>query len=472
MATFISTAADETITGGPGVDTVTYAGLGTGIRLNLGVTTAQDTLGGGVDTITGVENAIGTGQADRITGNNADNVLHGGAGNDALGGGARNDTLFGDAGDDTLTGGTGDDVLNGGDGFDVAGYLSATSGVTVFLTTSAAQDTGGAGIDQLFNIEGLIGSAFDDRLTGNRFDNLLSGEAGNDVLVGRDGNDTLAGGAGDDVLNGGAGIDTARYISATQGVRVDLSVFAFQDTGEGMDRLLGIENVIGSGFGDVLKGDLGANVLEGGAGDDVLDGGDALNPSFTDVLNGGTGNDTVTYANYSAGVRVFLDQTGVQDTLGGGLDQLVSIENVVGTDFDDVIVGDAFANVLTGGAGGDTLQGGQGADRIDGGTGQNYVQGNSGADSFYFTTELGTGNVTYIQDFLVEADTIYLDSRIFTGLSVGQLAAGELQVGRGAGEAAIAYEDGSLYFNQDGAWTWFANIPRTNALTEADFIVI
>src|SRR5258706_15697760 len=89
-------------------------------------------------------------------------------------------------------------------------------------------------------------------------------------LGGGAGNDTLDGGAGDDTLDGGAGTDTASYGSAGSGVTVSLAIAGAQNTvGAGSDTLIGLENLTGSSFNDVLTGDAGANVLDGGAGTDT-----------------------------------------------------------------------------------------------------------------------------------------------------------------------------------------------------------
>lgn len=89
-----------------------------------------------------------------------------------------------------LDGGAGNDTLIGTRGnYDRASYGSATAGVNVSLLLTAAQDTGGAGLDTLKNIEGLVGSQFNDTLTGSQYDNVLDGGVGADKMVGGDGND-------------------------------------------------------------------------------------------------------------------------------------------------------------------------------------------------------------------------------------------------------------------------------------------
>ncbi|HBR68800.1 MAG TPA: hypothetical protein DEA55_05425, partial [Rhodospirillaceae bacterium] len=84
-------------------------------------------------------------------------------------------------GNDTLDGGAGDDILDGGTGIDRALYNAASSAVTVSLAITAAQNTLGAGIDTLLDIENLTGSGFNDTLTGNSGDNSIDGGSGNDT---------------------------------------------------------------------------------------------------------------------------------------------------------------------------------------------------------------------------------------------------------------------------------------------------
>src|SRR5437016_5809360 len=90
----------------------------------------------------------------------------------------------------------------------------------------------------------------------------ISGTSGNDVIVGtphRDviaaygGDDLIDGAGGNDIICGGQGTDTATYASAPAGVTVDLA--AGTATGNGSDRLTGIENVVGSPYSDTLTGD-------------------------------------------------------------------------------------------------------------------------------------------------------------------------------------------------------------------------
>jgi Ca2+-binding RTX toxin-like protein len=72
-----------------------------------------------------------------------------------------------------------------------------------------------------------------------------------------------------------------------------------------------------------------------------------------DNINGLGGIDTVTYASATSAVNVSLYIAGPQNTGGSGIDTLISIENLTGSNFNDTLQGDAFNNVLDGGLGND-----------------------------------------------------------------------------------------------------------------------
>ena len=189
---------------------------------------------------------------DIIDGLAGDDTLFGGFGNDLIFGGDGADRLIGGDGGDVLEGGSGNDKLEGGLGRDTASYESATSGVTVSLTLTAAQNTIGAGSDELTEIKRLTGSAHNDTLTGDSGVNLIDGGAGNDNVTGGSGGDFLAGGPGTDLLSGGVGQDT-------------------------------------------IFGDDGDDIVYGDSGDDYLYGDDP-NPNPALTMGSGTANPTITIA--------------------------------------------------------------------------------------------------------------------------------------------------------------------------------
>ena len=347
-------AGADRLDGDSGNDTVSYAGSNSGVNIHLSNRTASggDATG---DELISIENIIGSSSRDYITGDSQDNRIEGGAGND------------------TIKGAAGADFINGGSGNDAASYTGSGSAVNIDLGADTASGGHATG-DVLDNIENLIGSDHGDDLRGNSGSNILDG------------------GKGGDDLDGGSGTDTVTYIRSNAAVNVNLG----NDTASGGDaagdELDNIENLIGSNYhdrltgkgnnnqleggrgNDILNGWGGNDVLLGGVGDDRLDGGDGR-----DRLDGGNGNDTASYAGSKGAVTVNL-QTG--ETSGGRAegDELISIENLIGSSHSDRLTGDEGANWLGGGDGNDILLGGDGADRLDGDSG-NDTASYAGSDA-------------------------------------------------------------------------------------------
>ena len=189
-------------------------------------------------------------------------VVFGGAGNDGITGSAGADILNGGSDNDWLDGGAGADLMDGGAGWDVVSYQSATSGITVDLTTNL--NGGAAAGDKILNVEVLQGSNANDMLTGIDRGNgngvQLYGEGGNDTLTGKGGGDYLFGGAGNDtldsgfgcdVLNGGSGADTFRFSTALGAGNVDTVQDFWVAQG---DRILLSRNVFAGAGYDALVG--------------------------------------------------------------------------------------------------------------------------------------------------------------------------------------------------------------------------
>ena len=166
-------------------DNVTWSGLEAGNGKEGYVLTAEAATGGHSGTITG------TGYNDTFIAENGSYTYNGS-------GGWNTHSDY--------------DTWSNTGGMDVVDYRNATSGVTVDLRLSTAQDTG-FGTSRLLNIEGINGSNFDDVITGNSGDNQFEGRGGNDTFnIGSGGHDTLlyklinasdaTGGNGHDVVNG------------------------------------------------------------------------------------------------------------------------------------------------------------------------------------------------------------------------------------------------------------------------------
>lgn len=223
-----------------------------------------------------------------------------------------------------------------------------------------------------------------DLFQGGLGNDSFTGASGNDSLYGTAGNDRLQGDAGDDLLDGGIGIDTAVFVG-TQSTTVSLATTGPQDTGHGMDQLVGIENLVSAGSGDdrltgnqlanTINAGIGNDTLLGGAGNDRLLGGNGNDllrgDAGNDTLDGGNGLDTATYATDTAGVQVSLLATGTGQFVSStqGFDTLIGIEHLTSGSGHDRLTGNDLDNLLSGGNGNDTLEGGAGNDTLLGGSG-------------------------------------------------------------------------------------------------------
>lgn len=202
---------------------------------------------------------------------------------------------------------------------------------------------GGGGKGKIKNLE-LIGTGDDDFLFAGAGNDLLQGLGGNDRLFGLEGDDTLKGGAGHDDLEGGLG-------------------------------------------DDLLEGGDGNDFLTGNLGADTLDGGESLHDiAAFDNLGGAGGNDL--------GIELTGGDTAgrydAQYAIAPGNEEsdiLLNIEEVWGSNFDDVMSGsqiDSFSDRFFGLQGFDTLDGGAGDDLLFGGLDNDVLTGGTGADTFVF----------------------------------------------------------------------------------------
>ncbi|RYG86611.1 MAG: hypothetical protein EON59_09570, partial [Alphaproteobacteria bacterium] len=187
---FIPGLGNDRFLGGAGIDTVTYAGFGMGVTVNLAnsrVTVGDQQIGLVVQT----ENVVGTDHDDMIIGSSAANLLIGGDGNDTLIGGPNADRLYGGAGNDTYH----VEIITDLVFEDVDGGTDTVNAFTSFYLY--------ANIENLTLGEGL-GDAFG---VGNELANVIQGNESSNLLIAGAGDDTVRGGAGVDSLFGESGND-------------------------------------------------------------------------------------------------------------------------------------------------------------------------------------------------------------------------------------------------------------------------
>ena len=216
--------------------------------------------------------------------------------------------------------------------------------------------TGGAGDDELFIIQAVMGSPAvlpkdvndtvsggdgNDQITGGLGNDSLSGDGGNDTIFGNAGGDTMAGGAGDDILYGG-----------------DNDNKNVNDGGDSITGGDGADQLYGHSGNDSMSGGSGADFLDGSVGNDELHGN-----ADNDTILGGAGTDAITG--------------------DGGDDQLK------GEDGNDSISAGSGNDYVEGGGNSDTVTGEGGNDKIIGGRadtssgasdGNDLIDGGSGTD--------------------------------------------------------------------------------------------
>lgn len=194
-------------------DAVSYLDTGaTSVRVDLSLGRAEDGLGG-IDTLIGIEDAIGTNGNDILIGDNGRNGFRGFGGNDFIDG-MDNDPLR----------------------HDFVSYFLDPAGVTVDLQAGTARD-GFGGTDTLRGIENVNGSVYSDTLRGDAGRNMLQGLGGNDVISGGDAIDTAIyqGARSNYVISNGSG---GRLIADTTLDRDG------SDTVSGIERLLFSDGVL------------------------------------------------------------------------------------------------------------------------------------------------------------------------------------------------------------------------------------
>ena len=322
--TLVGTAAANLLDGMGGNDVMNGGAGNDTYVVDSSADTVIETAGGGTDTVLSsatfalsrsyeIENLTLTGfaavngygnhLANRIEGNDNNNILNGSTGADTMIGKGGTDTYFVDnVGDRVIetsaTGGV--DTVHSSVSFSLAGQFIENLGLT---GTAAINATG---------------NSLANRLYGNDADNVLDGGGGADFMTGRKGNDTyIVDNAGDRVLENNPGDGTADKILASVSYSLGgIYVETLELTGSGNIDATGnslANTLIGNGAVNRLIAHAGNDTLSGGGGDDQLFGGGG-----NDRLTGGAGKDRFyfdTALSASTNVDAILDFSVVDDAI-------------------------------------------------------------------------------------------------------------------------------------------------------------
>jgi len=235
----------------------------------------------------------------------------------------------------------------------------------------------------------------DDVITGGKGDDYMNGFYGNDTYIHNqgDGVDTIdeGGGFGNDTLKlTGSALTSTNFMLTATGTNLVDAALTFAGVTDKINITnqlhpslgYGVENFIfsdgvtlnrsdlmfGSAVNDTITGNNNNNFLFGFNGNDTISGGDGndtLNGGAgADKLDGGTGTDTASYMDSNAAVNVNLGITTAQSGGYAAGDTLVSIENIIGSAYNDTLKGNSGNNIITGGVGADKIDGSTGTDTV------------------------------------------------------------------------------------------------------------
>jgi len=160
-------------------------------------------------------------------------------------------------------------------------------------------------------------------------------------------------------------IDLSETLS-TYGDKVFFNDFNNASTGDDL--------VYGTQYGDSIADSVGGDVYLGFNGNDTFQSrgkidGNIYHGGYGDSSGNVDGIDTINYKNLSYGVSVSLADgssvgVGQKSDFTGDQDQLISIENIVGSNYDDFLDGNNLNNQIEAGTGYDISQGFGGDDRF------------------------------------------------------------------------------------------------------------
>jgi len=159
-----------------------------------------------------------------------------------------------------------------------------------------------------------------------------------------------------------------------------------------------MSNIFGSSGDDVLIGTAGDDVIRGFEGNDDIDAGDGNDIIFpgsgNNTIDGGAGIDAINLVDLSEGMIVDLLAGTILGSVSGDASTVVNVEDIFGSEFDDVLSGDDGDNLIIGRDGDDTIAGNGGDDTLRGKAGFDTIDYSSSTDGV--TVNLINGGARFI----------------------------------------------------------------------------
>ena len=293
---------------------------------------------------------------------------------------------------------------------------------------------------------------------------VVEARDGDDYVVGTIFGDLIRGGTGSDLVVANAGDDLVFGDDLSDPSSIGAKDMLFARSGA--------DTVFAGEGDDFASGDDGNDFVDGGKGNDTLWGG-----TEADVIFGGDGNDELWGGTSPASPASFTFNTTISfDGTTSPSSAIAPFDLVAATVFT------TFAILAANDPSNDQLFGGSGDDVLHGQLGNDALYGGRGFDGFYFDTALNPStNVDTIVGFSHRDDTILLSKAIFTELGLGVLKNKNFHIGNKAadGNDLIIYNErnGRIFYDHDGqggdAKVLFAVLDRpVDDLTRQDFFIV
>jgi len=192
----------------------------------------------------------------------------------------------------------------------------------------------------------------------------------------------------------------------------------------------GSDTILGYGGNDYLEGGDGNDLLEGGAGADTLD--------------GGNGNDVAAYLTSNSGVVASLTSPA-SNTGDAAADVYISLEGLIGSNYNDTLTGDGQDNYLAGAGGNDSINGAAGADTLDGGAGADTLVGGGGLDAVTYLSATAAVTINLANTVANTGDAagdVYVGIALFGGTKYADTFIGDSTTNKFGGSAGNDTIDG------------------------------